>query len=140
MAEELAISDIARVFGLKTSAIRYYEEIGILPSPLRKNGQRRYDRSVLFRLAVIEFARKTGFTLNEIRQLFGGFRPATRPPQRWRKLSERKITELRTGMNRLKMMETLLKQMQRCRCDALEECGEKLLSIRSKERTTSRLD
>jgi MerR family redox-sensitive transcriptional activator SoxR len=137
---ELAISDVARVFGLKTSAIRYYEEIGVLPPPIRKNGRRRYDRSVLFRLAVIEFARKTGFTLNEIRQLFGGFGPATRPPQRWCKLSERKITELRTRMNRLKMMETLLKQMQRCRCDALEECGEKLLSIRSKERTTSRLD
>jgi MerR family redox-sensitive transcriptional activator SoxR len=140
MDEEFVISDVARVFGLKTSAIRYYEEIGVLPSPLRKNGQRRYDRSVLFRLAVIEFARKTGFTLNEIRQLFGGFRPTARPPQRWRKLSDRKIVELQARMNRLKMMETLLKQMQRCRCDALEECGKKLLSIRSKGRVTPRLD
>jgi len=131
MPEEFEISDVARVFGLRTSAIRYYEEIGVLPPPLRKNGQRRYDRSALFRLAVIEFARQTGFTLDEIRELFGGFRPPTRPPQRWRKLSERKIAELRARMKHLKLMETLLKQMQHCRCDALEECGEKLLSRRS---------
>src|SRR5919108_2676927 len=134
MSEELAISDVARVFGLRTSAIRYYEDIGVLPPPMRKNGQRRYDRSILFRLAVIERARQTGFTLDEIRELFGGFQPATRPPQRWRKLSERKIAELQARMKRLKVMETLLKQMQHCRCDVLEECGEKLLSRRSAER------
>ena len=132
MADNLAISDVARVFGLRTSAIRYYEEIGVLPPSLRKNGQRRYSRSVLFRLAVIEFAQQTGFTLNEIRGLFGGFQSATRPPQRWRKLSERKIAELRNRMKHLKAMERLLKQMQNCQCDALEECGERLLSRRPK--------
>jgi MerR family redox-sensitive transcriptional activator SoxR len=140
MAEELAISGVARVFGLKTSAIRYYEEMGVLPPPLRKNGQRRYDRSVLFRLAVIERARQTGFTLDEIRELFGGFLPATRPPQRWRKLSERKIAELRARMKHLKLMETLLRQMQYCRCDALQECGEKLLSRRPTDRALAEFE
>jgi MerR family transcriptional regulator, redox-sensitive transcriptional activator SoxR len=140
MTGELSISDVARVFSLRTSALRYYEEIGILPPPLRKNGQRRYDRSVLFRLAVIEFARQTGFTLDEISELFGGFQSATRPPSRWRKLSKRKITELRTRMKRLKLMETLLNQMQNCRCDALEECGEKLLSLRSAARARAQLE
>jgi DNA-binding transcriptional MerR regulator len=48
VADNLAISDVARVFGLRTSAIRYYEQIGILPPPVRKNGQRRYEKSVLF--------------------------------------------------------------------------------------------
>src|SRR5438093_607943 len=70
VAEDLAISDVARVFGLRTSAIRYYEQIGILPPAMRKNGQRRYDNSALFRLAVVQRARETGFTLEEIRQLF----------------------------------------------------------------------
>jgi MerR family redox-sensitive transcriptional activator SoxR len=134
VADEFAISDVARRFGLRTSTIRYYEEIGVLPPPLRKNGRRRYDRSVLVRLAVIERARQAGFTLDEIRELFGGFQPATRPPQRWRKLSERKIAELRVRMERLKLMETLLRQMQHCRCDALEECGEELLALKSVER------
>jgi MerR family redox-sensitive transcriptional activator SoxR len=127
VAEDLAISDVARVFGLRTSAIRYYEQIGILPPAMRKNGQRRYDNSVLFRLAVVQRARETGFTLEEIRELFFGFPPGTPPPKRWHQLSQRKIAELRDRMKRLKLMETLLKRVENCRCDALDECGQKLL-------------
>jgi MerR family transcriptional regulator, redox-sensitive transcriptional activator SoxR len=133
VAEDLAISDVARVFGLRTSAIRYYEQIGILPPAMRKNGQRRYDNSVLFRLAVVQRARETGFTLEEIRELFFGFPPGTRPPKRWHELSQRKIAELRNRMKRLKLMEILLKRLENCRCDALDECGEKILR-QSKER------
>jgi MerR family transcriptional regulator, redox-sensitive transcriptional activator SoxR len=132
VAENLAISEVARVFGLRTSAIRYYEQIGILPPPMRRNGQRRYDNSALFRLAVVQRARETGFTLEEIRELFFGFPPGTRPPKRWRQLSQRKIAELRERMNRLKQMETLLKRVENCRCDALDECGEKILRQRSR--------
>jgi MerR family transcriptional regulator, redox-sensitive transcriptional activator SoxR len=132
MADDLAISDVARVFGLRTSAIRYYEQIGILPSPMRRNGQRRYDDSALFRLAVVQRARETGFTLDEIRELFFGFPPGTRPPKRWHQLSQRKITELRERMNRLRQMETLLKRVEDCRCDAFDECGEKILRQRSR--------
>jgi len=140
VANHLAISDVARVFGLRTSAMRYYEQIGILPPAMRKNGRRRYDKSVLFRLEVVQRARESGFTLEEIRELFFGFQPATPPPKRWHKLSERKIAELRIRMKQLKLMETLLKQIQGCRCNALEECGEKLLSKRTKERIHARFD
>jgi MerR family redox-sensitive transcriptional activator SoxR len=139
VTDNLSISDVARVFGLRTSAIRYYEQIGILPAPMRKNGQRRYEKTALFRLAVVQRARESGFTLNEVRELFFGFRSAIRPPKRWHKLSERKIAELRTRMKQLKLMETLLKQMQGCRCGALDECGEKLLSKTLKERNHARL-
>jgi MerR family redox-sensitive transcriptional activator SoxR len=131
VADDQSISDVARVFGLRTSAIRYYEQIGILPPPMRKNGQRRYDNNALFRLAVIQRARETGFTLEEIRELFFGFPPGTRPPKRWHQLSQRKITELRDRMRRLKLMETLLKRVENCRCGALEECGERILRQRS---------
>jgi len=131
VAENLAISDVARVFGLRTSAIRYYEQIGILPPAMRKNGQRRYDNSALFRLAVVQRARETGFTLEEIRELFFGFPPGTPPPKRWHQLSQRKIAELQERMKRLKLMETLLKRVETCRCDALDECGEKILQQRS---------
>src|SRR6516164_1854619 len=127
MSTQMAISEVARVFGLHTSAIRYYEQIGILPPPLRKNGQRCYDKAVLYRLAVIRHAQETGFTLDEIKELFFGFRPGTRPPKRWHQLSQRKIAELRGRITRLKAMETLLKRVEDCRCDALDECGERIL-------------
>jgi MerR family transcriptional regulator, redox-sensitive transcriptional activator SoxR len=127
VADDLSISDVAHVFGLRTSAIRYYEQIGILPRATRKNGQRRYDNSAFYRLAVVHRARETGFTLEEIRQLFFGFPPGTPPPKRWHQLSQRKIAELRNRMKRLKLMEMLLKRVESCRCDALDECGGKIL-------------
>jgi DNA-binding transcriptional MerR regulator len=83
---------------------------------------------VLFRLAVIQRARQSGFTLDEIRKLFFGFRPGTPPPKRWRELSARKLTELEEGIERLEMMKKLLKRMENCRCNALDECGKKLLA------------
>jgi MerR family transcriptional regulator, redox-sensitive transcriptional activator SoxR len=128
----MPISEVARVFGLRTSAIRYYEQIGILPPPMRRNGQRRYNNSALFRLAVVRRARETGFKLEEIRELFFGFPPGTRPPKRWHQLSQRKIAELHERMKRLKQMEKLLKRVEDCRCNALDECGEKLLRQRSR--------
>lgn len=60
---QLTISQVARQVGLQPSAIRYYEQIGILLSAQRIGGMRRYDTTVLRRLAVIQRARQTGFTL-----------------------------------------------------------------------------
>jgi hypothetical protein len=65
--------------------------------------------------------------LEEIREFFFGFPPGTRPPKRWQQLSQRKIAELRERMKRLQLMETLLKRVEKCRCDALDECGERIL-------------
>ena len=47
----LRISDVARQAGLQASAIRYYEQIGLLPKPERESGQRCYDEAALYRLA-----------------------------------------------------------------------------------------
>jgi DNA-binding transcriptional MerR regulator len=82
----LSISEVARQIGLRPSAIRYYEQIGILPPAHRVSGQRRYDVTVLHRLIVIQRARQTGFTLDEIKRLFFGFRDGTPPSIRWEKL------------------------------------------------------
>jgi MerR family redox-sensitive transcriptional activator SoxR len=121
---QLTISQVARQVGLQPSAIRYYERIGILPPAQRISGQRRYDTTVLYRLAVIQWARQVGFTLEEIRQLFFGFRNVTRASERWQKLSRRKLVELDVLMDGIKTVRRLLeKMMQNCRCDTLEQCG-----------------
>src|SRR4029077_3841139 len=90
----LTISEVARQVGLQASAIRYYERIGLLPRAPRMSGQRRYDSTALYRLAIIQRSRQLGFTLTEIRHLFFGFRDVTRPSERWRTLSQRKLAEL----------------------------------------------
>ena len=61
----MRIGDVAQRAGVKTSLIRYYEEIGLLPEPERVSGQRRYDQTVLRRLAVIDVAQRAGMSLGE---------------------------------------------------------------------------
>jgi MerR family transcriptional regulator, redox-sensitive transcriptional activator SoxR len=125
---QLAISEVARMVGLRPSAIRYYEQIGLLPSVHRMSGQRRYDTTVVHRLAVIQRARQTGFSLEEIRELFFGFDTGTRASARWQKLSQRKLAELEAVIDRTKTMQRLLVRLQDgCRCDTLDECGRGLL-------------
>jgi MerR family redox-sensitive transcriptional activator SoxR len=124
---QLLISEVARQVGLRPSAIRYYEQIGILPTAQRSGGQRRYDITALHRLALIQRARQTGFTLEEIRELFFGFRNSARASERWDKLSRRKLTELEALIERIETMQRLLTGLQDCcRCDTLDECGKRM--------------
>ncbi len=124
---QLTVSEVARQLGLRPSAIRYYERIGVLLPAQRISGQRRYDNTVLHRLAVVQRARQTGFTLDEIRQLFFGFRDGTPASKRWQKLSRRKLSELDSQLERIKTMQHLLRRMmQSCRCDTLDECGKRI--------------
>jgi MerR family redox-sensitive transcriptional activator SoxR len=122
---QLYISEVARQVGLRPSAIRYYEQIGLLPPAERTGKQRRYDTTVLYRLAIILRARQLGFTLDEIRQLFFGFGNAARASERWQKLSKLKLAELDNLMDSVKAVRRLLKKMmENCRCETLDQCGE----------------
>lgn len=121
---QLHISEVAREVGLRPSAIRYYERIGLLPPAERKGKQRRYDTTVLYRLAIIQRARQLGFTLDEIRQLFFGFGSVARASERWQQLSRQKLAELDNLMDSVKAVQRLLKKMmQNCRCETLDQCG-----------------
>ena len=121
---QLTISQVAQQIGIQTSAIRYYEQIGLLPPTHRLSGQRRYDSTMLYRLAIVQRARQLGFSLTEIRQLFFGFRDVTHASERWQTLSQRKLAELEHLMDGIKEVRRLLKQlMTKCRCETLDQCG-----------------
>jgi MerR family transcriptional regulator, redox-sensitive transcriptional activator SoxR len=135
----LTISEVARRVGLQCSAIRYYEQIGILPPARRISGQRRYDTTVLYRLAVIRRAQLTGFTLDEVQRLFFGFGNVTRASERWQRLSKRKLAELDGLLDDIKTMRRLLKRMmQNCRCDTLEQCGKGIFRVDCQEAMVTR--
>jgi MerR family redox-sensitive transcriptional activator SoxR len=123
----LTISEVARRAGLRSSAIRYYEQIGVLPPAHRVSGQRRYDEAALYRLVTLQRARQIGFTLDEIRQLFFGFRNGTPPSERWKKLSQRKLAELEQLIKEIKAIQLVLQGQGKCGCASLEECGKGLL-------------
>lgn len=68
--KELTIEEVAGRAGIHTSAIRYYESVGLLPRPKRLNGRRRYGLGVLRQLAVIQLACcQAGFGISELQVL-----------------------------------------------------------------------
>ena len=120
----LSISEVASRVGLRPSAVRYYEQIGLLAPAERRSGQRRYGAEVLYRLAIVQRARRTGFTLDEIRRLFFGFGPTMPVSERWRKLSREKIAELECMQKEIREMQRLLQDMMaKCTCETVEQCG-----------------
>lgn len=120
----MRIGEVAAQAGLATSAIRYYERLGLLPPARRHNGRRVYGEDVRVRLAVIQGAIASGFTLKEIRSLFAG-RPYS---ARLRRLAAAKIQELESAIERSRAMQGLLEKALRCRCLTLEECGKRMLA------------
>jgi MerR family redox-sensitive transcriptional activator SoxR len=130
----LTIGEVARKAGLQTSAIRYYEKIGLLPKTQRIGGQRRYETSVLNYLEVINVAKRAGFRMDEIRHLFHGFGRGIPAFHRWQVLARRKIAEMDDLIARAKKMKLLLQKADRCKCLDLEDCGKAFLARSVKKR------
>jgi MerR family redox-sensitive transcriptional activator SoxR len=124
----MSISDVAQRFGLRPSALRYYEQIGILPAPIRVGGKRRYDLDMLRRLAVIQRARQLGFSLDEIDTLFSSFTKGATASELWRGMAKKKLAELQRAADGIEAIRNLLGVMARCDCNALDECGDGLLN------------
>jgi len=70
----MKIGQLARATGLRPSAIRYYERLGLLPRPERASGQRRYPGDAHNRVLLIRFASDMGFSLGEIKLFLNGLR------------------------------------------------------------------
>ncbi|MDX1648551.1 MAG: MerR family transcriptional regulator [Myxococcota bacterium] len=119
----LRIGQVAARSGIAASAIRYYEREGLLPPPARRGGQRVYPESVLDRLALIDLAKRAGFTVAEMRRLLAGFARRTPPGERWRTLTRSKLAELDARIEEAQRMKRVLATVMRCRCPTLEDCG-----------------
>lgn len=119
---EMTISEVARQAGLRPSALRYYEKIGLLPFPRRRGGQRRYDSNILKRLAVIHTAQQAGFSLAEIASLINDILPSPSPGSQWHSLLQRKLVELNTLQSHVEQMRILLEDVMRCDDPELADC------------------
>jgi MerR family redox-sensitive transcriptional activator SoxR len=119
---ELTIGELARRTGLRASALRYYEQAGILAPPRRVNGQRRYDDEVVRRIQVLRFAQQAGFTLDEIRTLFHGFGAETPLGERWRALAHDKLAELDALIGRARRMRSAIEAGLACGCLRVDDC------------------
>jgi MerR family redox-sensitive transcriptional activator SoxR len=117
----MRIGEVARQAGVRVSLIRYYEEIGLLPEPDRVSGQRRYDETVLRRLAVIDVAQRAGLTLDEIRELVEhGNEPMN---ERLRELAARRLPEIDALIERAQRVRAWLQAAQGCACQRIDDCA-----------------
>ncbi|MFN8033416.1 MAG: MerR family transcriptional regulator [Mycobacterium sp.] len=120
MTDALTIGEVARRADVAPTTLRYYEQVGLLPQPARRGGQRRYDDAVLARLEVIRLCKAAGFALNEIAVLFGDDEPG-RPASR--ALAEAKLAEIDAQMAMLARARTIIEWGMACTCPSIDDCS-----------------
>jgi MerR family redox-sensitive transcriptional activator SoxR len=123
MTTMLTIGDVARRSGIAASALRFYEERGLIASERAGSGHRRYPRTALRRVAFIVFAQKIGLSLDEI-----GVELAKLPPQRaptgrdWERLSATWSARIDERIAELQRLKVGLTECIGCGCLSLDRC------------------
>lgn len=118
----MTIGEVAARSGMSASAIRFYERAGLLAAPIRESGRRIYDERALNQLAILRFAKDTGFTLPEIKLLLRGFPVSVPASARWKKMAGRKMEELEHRAKKIRIMQRLLRGVMSCECITLGDC------------------
>ncbi len=115
----LTIGELSRHAGVAPSALRYWEEFGLLPAPARISGQRRYPESTVGLVGIILVLRDAGFSLAEQKALL-----ATRAvaPTEWRRLVQRKLAEVDEQIARTRAVRAALDHALRCPHEDILAC------------------
>jgi MerR family transcriptional regulator, redox-sensitive transcriptional activator SoxR len=123
MSTLLTIGEVARRSGVAASALRFYEERGLIISERAGSGHRRYPRPVLRRIAFIVFAQRIGLTLDEIGAELAGLPPERVPNRRdWSRLSRRWALRIDRRIAELERLRLGLSECIGCGCLSLERC------------------
>jgi MerR family transcriptional regulator, redox-sensitive transcriptional activator SoxR len=123
VGDPLTITDVARRSGVASSALRFYEDRGLIASERTGSGHRRYPRAVLRRIAFIVFAQKIGLSLDEITVELSKL-PHNRVPERsdWARLSAGWTRRVDDRIAELERLRAGLTQCIGCGCLSLQQC------------------
>jgi MerR family transcriptional regulator, redox-sensitive transcriptional activator SoxR len=123
VAGELTIGEVAERSGVAASALRFYERRGLIAAARSDGNQRRYERSVLRRIAFVQAGRAAGITLAEIGTALAGL-PAHRTPSRrdWERLSNRWRDDLDARIETLHALRDRLTTCIGCGCLSIDQC------------------
>src|SRR5215467_11504426 len=105
-----------------TGAIRYYEQIGVLPPPARVGGQRRYHRHTVRTLAVIDTGQRAGLALDEIKLLLSASPDDGEAIDRLREVADRRLPQITALIERSQLVRHWLECAARCECPNLDQC------------------
>jgi MerR family transcriptional regulator, redox-sensitive transcriptional activator SoxR len=123
MKELLTISEVAQRSGVAASALRFYEERGLISSERAGSGHRRYRRPVLRRIAFIVFAQRVGLTLGEIGEELAKLPPDRAPNKRdWSRLSRSWSSRIDERIAELERLRAGLTECIGCGCLSLDRC------------------
>jgi len=120
----LTIGELGRRSGMAASALRYYEELGLITSTRTSSGQRRFERSTLRRLAFVRAARNVGLTLEEVAAALATL-PDGRTPTRadWLRLSKTWQARLDEQITALQALRDDLGSCIGCGCLSMRRCA-----------------
>ena len=119
----LTIGEVARRSGVAASALRFYEEKGLIRAQRSGSGHRRYPRAVLRRIAFVVFAQRVGLGLGEIRAELARLPPDRAPSGReWSRLSGTWTSRIEERMAELERLKAGLTECIGCGCLSLERC------------------
>lgn len=123
MEQELAVGAVAERSGMAVSAIRFYEEKGLISSTRTEGGQRRFRRDVMRRLAFIQVAQRVGLSLEEIRRALATLPDEVGPSgKEWRRLSSSWRPLLTERIRLLESLRDDLDSCIGCGCLSLGQC------------------
>jgi MerR family redox-sensitive transcriptional activator SoxR len=124
LPEQLTIGQVAERSGVPHTALRFYEESGLITAERTAGNQRRYPRAVLRRLAFIRTAQRVGLSLEQIRDALAEL-PGGRPPTKtdWARLSRSWRVELDTRIDALQRLRDRLTSCIGCGCLSLRSCA-----------------
>jgi MerR family transcriptional regulator, redox-sensitive transcriptional activator SoxR len=112
----LPIGAVAERTGLAVSAVRYYDEIGVISAAERVGGKRRFTEATVGRVNFIRRSQDAGFSLDEIRTILDDTRGD------WRTVVSEKIDELTARRRELDETLDMLTEMRECGCDVVATC------------------
>ena len=123
MDDAVTISEVSRRSGVATSALRFYEDQGLIHAERTDAGHRRYPRAVIRRVAFIVFAQRVGLSLDEIRRELATL-PKHRVPERadWGKLSAGWTARIDERIAELERLRAGLTECIGCGCLSLDRC------------------
>ena len=124
MSDELTIGELSARSGVARSALRFYETQGLIAARRTSGNQRRYDRAILRRIALIQAGRAAGIPLERIRAALETL-PAHRTPTRrdWERLSSSWRDDLDRQILALQALHDRLTSCIGCGCLSLDACG-----------------
>jgi len=115
----LTIGELAKSTGVATSALRYYEELGLIPEPVRISGQRRYPESAVGLVGVILLLRDVGFSLRESKAFLASRDDAV---DGWRQLAQRKLANLDDQIAKAQTAKEAITHALHCPHDDIATC------------------